>query len=47
VLDATNVCEGCGRTIDEIAAWPAADAQARRAIVVRAATRLRAREGKD
>jgi hypothetical protein len=21
VLDAANVCRGCGRTIDEIAAW--------------------------
>jgi predicted Fe-S protein YdhL (DUF1289 family) len=47
VLDATDVCAGCGRTIDEIAVWPAADVEMQRAIVARAAARLRAKEGRD
>ncbi|WP_270936027.1 DUF1289 domain-containing protein [Falsiroseomonas oryzae] len=46
VLDAANVCEGCGRSLDEIAAWPAADEATRRAILARAAARRDAREGK-
>jgi predicted Fe-S protein YdhL (DUF1289 family) len=45
VLDAANVCEGCGRTIDEIAAWPVADATMQHAILARAAVRLRVKEG--
>jgi predicted Fe-S protein YdhL (DUF1289 family) len=40
VLDAGGICEGCGRTIEEIAAWPAADDEARRGIVACAAARL-------
>ena len=31
----TGLCEGCLRTIDEIAAWGALDAAARRAILDR------------
>lgn len=45
VLDARNVCEGCGRTLDEIAAWPAADEATRHAIVAAAALRRASREG--
>jgi predicted Fe-S protein YdhL (DUF1289 family) len=47
VLGASNVCEGCGRTLDEIAAWPDADIEARRATLARAASRLRAKGGGD
>ena len=32
---ATGLCEGCLRTIDEIAAWSTLDASARRAILDR------------
>ncbi|WP_237213705.1 DUF1289 domain-containing protein [Falsiroseomonas oryziterrae] len=45
VLDARNVCEGCGRTLDEIAAWPAADEATRRAILATAAERRGRKEG--
>ena len=38
-LDALQVCEGCGRTIEEIGAWFRASNEARRAIV--AAAQLR------
>ena len=41
VLDAGGICEGCGRTLDEIAAWPGADEAMRQAVVLRAAARLR------
>ncbi|MCK8787761.1 DUF1289 domain-containing protein [Roseomonas sp. NAR14] len=37
--DDAEVCLGCGRTIDEVAAWPKADAAERRAIRARAASR--------
>jgi uncharacterized protein len=30
--DATGLCEGCLRTIDEIAAWSVLDDEARRAV---------------
>ena len=30
--DATGLCEGCLRTIDEIAAWSVLDEEARRAV---------------
>jgi hypothetical protein len=36
-----GVCTGCGRTLDEIAAWPTAPDPERRAIVARAKARIR------
>jgi predicted Fe-S protein YdhL (DUF1289 family) len=36
-----GVCTGCGRTLDEIAAWPTAPDDERRAIVGRARLRIR------
>jgi len=45
VLDAKGICEGCGRTLDEIAAWPAASEPQRAAIAAMAATRRRDRTG--
>jgi uncharacterized protein len=41
VLDAAGLCEGCGRTLDEIATWSGADDMTREAVVARAAARLR------
>lgn len=38
-LDAANVCLGCGRHIDEIAAWGSASEPRRREIVAHAAAR--------
>lgn len=35
-----GLCIGCGRTLDEIAAWPTAPDPERRAIVARASARL-------
>ena len=35
-----GLCTGCGRTLDEIAAWPTAPDDVRRAIVQRAAARI-------
>ena len=35
----TGWCEGCWRTIDEIAAWAALDEDARRAVLARVAAR--------
>jgi hypothetical protein len=35
-----GLCTGCGRTLDEIAAWPTAPDPERRAIVARATARL-------
>jgi predicted Fe-S protein YdhL (DUF1289 family) len=46
VLDARGVCEGCGRTMEEISAWPAADEVVRRAIL-RAADARRAARRKE
>lgn len=43
VLDARGVCEGCGRTMEEISAWPTATEAARLAIVSAAAGRRAAR----
>jgi uncharacterized protein len=40
---ASGLCEGCLRTIDEIAAWPEADDAARLAILDRLRDRRRAR----
>lgn len=39
-LDAARICVGCGRYIDEIVEWPAADAARKRAIVAAARRRL-------
>lgn len=38
---AGRFCVGCGRTLDEIARWPRADAREKRAILARLATRRR------
>ncbi len=35
-----DLCTGCGRTLAEIAAWPAASGQQQRAIVAQASARL-------
>ena len=43
VLDVRGVCEGCGRTMDEIRAWPAASDAVRHAILAAAAARRAAR----
>jgi uncharacterized protein len=40
---ASGLCEGCCRTIDEIAAWSALDVEARRAVWQRIAERSRTR----
>lgn len=37
---ARGLCTGCGRTLDEIAAWPTAADAERRAIRMRAAERM-------
>jgi predicted Fe-S protein YdhL (DUF1289 family) len=37
-----GLCIGCGRTLDEIAAWPTAPDPERRAIAARAALRIHA-----
>ena len=39
---ATGLCAGCMRTLDEIAAWPAASSAERLAIVQKLRTRRRA-----
>lgn len=38
----TGLCEGCARTLDEIAAWGGLDEAQRRAVLVRIAWRRRA-----
>jgi predicted Fe-S protein YdhL (DUF1289 family) len=40
ILNATRICRGCGRHIEEIAAWGGASEAERRAIVERARLRL-------
>jgi predicted Fe-S protein YdhL (DUF1289 family) len=35
-----DICQGCGRRIEEIAAWPTASATARRIIIAAAKVRL-------
>ena len=40
VLDANNVCVGCGRLLQEIAEWSQMTASERRAVRDRAAARL-------
>lgn len=42
-LDEAEVCIGCGRHVQEILAWSAADDREREAILVRAAARREAR----
>ena len=39
-LDRRNVCEGCGRTLDEIADWSTSGEQRRREVVIAARARL-------
>ncbi|MBX9595740.1 MAG: DUF1289 domain-containing protein [Roseomonas sp.] len=39
-----RICQGCGRTGREIALWPSADAQEKRAILEASAARLAMRE---
>jgi len=41
-VDAAKVCRGCGRTLDEIAAWSGADEARRVAIRAAASARLAA-----
>jgi hypothetical protein len=43
---ATGWCRGCGRTLDEIAAWTSATEAAQRAIVERLPARLAKLEGR-
>ncbi|MFP5357080.1 MAG: DUF1289 domain-containing protein [Gammaproteobacteria bacterium] len=43
VLDGTGVCEGCGRTLDEISNWLDASAPQRQQICQRAQARREAR----
>jgi uncharacterized protein len=38
--EATGWCRGCGRSLDEIAAWPSAGERVQRAILERLPTRL-------
>ncbi len=46
VLDASRVCTGCGRTLDEIAAWSRLKPEEQHAICINAAERLMsARDG--
>jgi predicted Fe-S protein YdhL (DUF1289 family) len=46
-LDRSSICVGCGRTLDEIAQWPAAGDARRQAIVQAArARRVEARRRK-
>jgi len=49
VLDAagTNVCVGCGRTLDEVAAWSQMTNAQRREVVARAPARLAALRARD
>ncbi|MCB2228812.1 MAG: DUF1289 domain-containing protein [Desulfarculaceae bacterium] len=37
VLDGQDVCEGCGRTIEEIVTWSSLDAASRREVLERLA----------
>jgi predicted Fe-S protein YdhL (DUF1289 family) len=41
LLDRHNVCVGCGRTLDEIAAWSRLTAEEQRAVCSVAAERLK------
>lgn len=43
-LDELDICLGCGRSMQEILAWSAADAQCRRQICEAAEARLRQRK---
>ncbi|MEM7442053.1 MAG: DUF1289 domain-containing protein [Pseudomonadota bacterium] len=38
---AEKTCRGCGRTLDEIAAWPTADRSTKRMILERCNARLK------
>jgi len=43
-LDDAEICLGCGRTLQDIVDWSAADAAQRRSICQQAAARLQQRE---
>jgi hypothetical protein len=43
--DATDWCEGCGRTLDEIARWGSTDAADRDAVMAQLPARLAAMKG--
>ena len=43
----TNVCIGCGRTLDEVAAWSQMTNAQRREVVARAPARLAALRARD
>jgi predicted Fe-S protein YdhL (DUF1289 family) len=45
VLDAHDICTGCGRALREIADWMRMDPQERRVVRDRAAARLSRRDG--
>ena len=45
--DATNVCTGCGRTLDEVAAWSQLSNAQRRDVVARCPARLAALRERD
>jgi predicted Fe-S protein YdhL (DUF1289 family) len=49
VLDpaGTNVCTGCGRTLDEVAAWSQLSNAERREVVARCPARLAALRARD
>ncbi len=46
-LDDDQTCEGCGRSVDEIMAWPLAGTTQRRKIVADAEQRMKARSGES
>jgi predicted Fe-S protein YdhL (DUF1289 family) len=39
-LDANDTCQGCGRTLDEIAAWSTLSDEGKRAVVAAARERM-------
>ena len=39
-LSSTGICRGCGRSLDEIAAWPQAGARQKQDIIDKARARL-------
>lgn len=45
LLEGTDVCAGCYRTLREIAAWTALTDEAQRAVIAATRERRRAREG--
>jgi uncharacterized protein len=45
-LDAARMCTGCGRTLDEIAAWSRMNPEQRQAVCTLAADRLNAQRAR-